>query len=115
MDEAVGIDVVEPISGRYVGALVCEDRRDVIVFAIEIDEVGSEMSLLQHVGTAGKIVDPCTCLFRPGFIAREPLTKRPKPKPGCLADERLVNRTMDDKAIDAFCQFLIGCRFESRR
>ena len=73
------------------------------------------MSLLQQVAGAGQVVDPGTGLFGPGFIAVEPLPKRAQCHARRLADQRLVRRLVNDKAVDAIQKFLIGGGLEGCR
>ena len=99
------------------GALVLKDRGKVRVFAVEVDEVGAEMALLQKVAGAGEIVDPCARLFRPGLVAVEPLSEGPQRQAGRLAgiDQRLMCRLVNDEAVDAVEELLVGSGLQRRR
>ena len=57
--------------------------------------------MLQQVRIARQIGDPGSGLFRPGLLSREVLPKRSERETGCLVIERLVDRGMDDEAIQA--------------
>src|ERR1039458_3050836 len=105
MDQSVGVDVVEAITCRNIGRLVDENRSEVGVFAVEVDQVRTEMTLLQQEAGACKIVDPWTGLFRPCFVAIKPLPARSERHSWRLVDQRLMSRLVNDKAIDAVNEF----------
>ena len=78
VDQRVGIDVVEAVAGRNIGRAVLEDRREVRVFAVEVEQVGAEVALLQQIAGAREVVDPRAGLLGPGLVAVEPLAERPE-------------------------------------
>src|SRR5262252_893043 len=75
MDQRVCVGVVEAVASRDLWRFVLEDGGEVRIFSIEINQVGAEVPLLQHVAAPGQVVNPWRSLFRPGFIAVEPLSK----------------------------------------
>ena len=76
VDQCVGIDVIESVAGRNIGRLSLEDGGQVGVFAVEVDQVGAEVALLEHVAGARQVIDPWRGLVCPGFVAIEPLAER---------------------------------------
>ena len=73
------------------------------------------MSLLQHEAGACQVADPGIGLFGPGLVAVEPLAERPKRHSGRLVHQRLVGRLVNDKAVDAVQEFLVGCGLQGCR
>ena len=114
VDQGVGVDVVEAVAGGHVGRLVGEDCGEVGVFAVEVDEVGAEVSLLEQEAGAREVVDPGTGLFGPGFVAIEPLAEGSEGQSGRLANQRLVGRLVNDEAVDAVEELLVGGGLEGR-
>ena len=53
--------------------------------------------------------------YRMDVIAREPLPEGPKADAGFLVEEWLMDRSVDDKAIEAHHHFLVGGRLQCRR
>ena len=88
-----------------------EDGREIGIFAVEIDKVGAEVPLLEHVAGPGEVVDPWCSLFRPRFIAIEPLAKRPERQSRSLPDQWLMSGFVNHEAIDSVEQFLISVGF----
>src|SRR5205814_8377724 len=82
--------------------------RQICGFAVEINDVGNEMSLLQQIRAARKIRPPGLCLFRPGFITCEPLTEWTERESGFAIEKRLMYRGVNHKTIKAVRHFLIG-------
>src|ERR1039458_10087463 len=90
MNQRVRIDVVETVACRNVGSRVGEDGGEIGILAVEVNEISAEMALLQQETGSRKVVDPWSRLLRPGFIAIEPLSKRPKRQPWSFSDQRLM-------------------------
>ena len=90
--QGVGVHVVEAVARRHIGSLVVKDRGQVRVLAVEVQDVGSEVALLQQIGAARQVVHPRPGLLRPGFIAGEPLPEGAKAQSRSLADQRLMHR-----------------------
>src|SRR6185312_7826069 len=96
------------ITSGDVGRFLVEDGSEVGVFAIEVDQVCAELTLLQHVAGACEVVDPHTGFIGPGFVAIEPLSEGAEGHARSLADERLVSRLVNDETINAVEELLIG-------
>src|ERR1035438_287712 len=92
-----------------------EDCSQVRIFAVEIDKVRAKMSLLQQIAAAREIVDPWSGLFGPCLVAIEPLAEGSKCQAWRLVDQRLMSRFMNNKAVDAIQELLIGGGFECCR
>ena len=115
VNQAVGVDVVEAIARRHIRRLILKDRGEVGIFAVEVNHVRAEVPLLKQVAAARNVVHPGTGLFRPGFVAVEPLPEGPQRHSRRLAHQRLVRRLVNHKAVDAVQQFLVGRRLQRRR
>src|SRR5437879_5932766 len=73
------------------------------------------MSLLQKITVARKVSHPGLCLFRPSLVTGEPLPKGPQGETWLLVEQGLVNRGVNDEAVQPHGQFLVGGWFESGR
>ena len=49
MDQCIGVDVIEAVTGRDFRRFMLEDGGEVRVFSVEVDQVRAKMPLLQHV------------------------------------------------------------------
>ena len=55
MNKSVRVNVVEIVSLRNIGEMTAIDRSDIGVLTVEVSNVSHELSLLQQIGTAGKV------------------------------------------------------------
>ena len=109
MQEDVAVDEIESIALWRVGLpFPAEDRREWTFLAVEVGHIAIEMSLLQQVRAAGKIIDPRPGLFSPSLVAIEPEPVGSKRQAGRHVGQRLMGRLMNFKAVDAQREFEIG-------
>ena len=113
--EAVGVDVVEAVARRHVGGAVAEERRQVRVLAVEVDQVGCEAALLEEEARPRQVADPGARLLRPGVVAVKPLPEGPEGQAGRLADQGLVRRLVDHDPVDPVQELRVRGRLERRR
>jgi len=84
VNQAVGVDVVETIPCGDIRRLIREDRGEIRILAIEVDQIRAEVTLLQQIAGARKVVNP-----RSGSSAHVSLRlnhwpKGPSVNPGAL-------------------------------
>src|SRR5580692_7040315 len=107
-EQSIGIDKIKIVAARHVRRFLCEQRRHVGVLAVEVSDIGDELTLLQEIAATGEIAYPGRGLLRPGFITRKPLPEGPQREARRLVDERLMDGGVNDETIEAHGQFLIG-------
>src|SRR5437016_10268286 len=88
VDECVGVDVVEIITRGNLRGTLREQSREVGVFAVEIDNVRIEASLLQEIGVTSQIGDPRVSLLGPGLVTGEPLSIGAEGETGLSVQQR---------------------------
>src|ERR1700730_4198050 len=110
--ECIGIHKIIVIAGRYIRRLVAKDGCHIAVLSVEVSNIGNESSLLQQVRIASEIGDPRLRLFRPGLITIEPLAERPQSQSRSLADQRLMHRRVNHKAVQTNRQLLVSRGFQ---
>ncbi len=112
VEQGVGVDEVEVVAGRDVGQLRAEQGRDVGILAVEVEHIGHEAALLQHVRAPGQIGRPGQGHIRPGLVSGEPLAERPEPEAGDLVVDGLVDRGVDDEAVQPVRHHPVGGRLQ---
>ena len=115
MDQRIGVDVIEVVAFWNLRGLGQEQRREIGVFAVEVHDVGDEVSLLQQVATAREIGNPGLRLLCPGFIACEPLAKWSERQAGLAVEQRLMHRCMNYKTVQTIHHFFVGRRLQCCR
>ena len=106
--QRVGVDEVEVVAGRNVGQLRAEQGRDVGIFAVVIKDVGHELTLLEHIRTAGEVGRPGLGRLRPRFMPGEPLAEGPEAEARDLVVDGLVDRGVDHEPVQAHGQQAVG-------
>ena len=108
VNQGVGVEVIEVVTGGHVGRFAVEERGEIGVLTVEVEQVGGEAALLEQVRGCGRGSRSRERRLCPGFVAVEPLAERAEGEAGRLANQRLVRGFVNDEAVDAVEELLVG-------
>ena len=101
IEDAVRIDEVEGVASGDLRKLMAVDTGDVGILAIEEENIGHVLALLEHVAASCQIVRPVAGVFGPCLVTVEPLSEYHQPHSGTMGIGRLVGTLVDDETVES--------------